>query len=110
MKRRDLLVGAPAAIGVTLVTRPARAAGAGTVKVGLIASLSGFAAAAGHEMVNGWNLYWNARNNMAGGSKIVTTVYDDSGNPAQGLNQARRAIEQDGAQMLIGPYLANVGY
>jgi branched-chain amino acid transport system substrate-binding protein len=112
MKRRDLLVGAPVAVGLTVVARPRRAssAQARTVKAGLIATLTGFAAAAGHEMVNGWNLYWSPRDNMVGGSKLVTKIYDDGGNPAQGLNQARRAVEEDGVQMLLGPYLANVGY
>jgi branched-chain amino acid transport system substrate-binding protein len=46
---------------------------------------------------------------MAGGRKIVTTVYDTGSNAGRALDQARRAVEQDGAQMVVGPYLANEG-
>jgi branched-chain amino acid transport system substrate-binding protein len=43
------------------------------------------------------------------GTKIDTTYYDTSSNPNTALTQARRAVEQDGVQLLIGPYLANEG-
>src|SRR5579875_899892 len=110
MKRRDLLVGGPLALAVTSAGMRSANAQSGTVKVAILASLSGFAAAAGHDMVSGWNLYWSARNNTVAGVKIETTTYDDAGSPQQGLNQIRKAVEQDGAQMVLGPYLANVGY
>jgi branched-chain amino acid transport system substrate-binding protein len=109
MKRKELLVGGSALAVTAVGVRKARAE-SGTVKVALLAPLTGFAAAAGHDMVNAWDLYWSARSGMAGGAKIVTTVYDTAGTPQTGLNQARKAIEQDGAQMILGPYLANVGY
>lgn len=79
------------------------------VKVALLAPLTGFAAAAGHDMVNAWTLWWSQHNDMAGGTKVVTKVYDTGSNPATALNMARRAVEQDGAQMCLGPYLANEG-
>ena len=110
MKRRDLLVAAPAALAVVSSGMRRARAESGTVKVALLAPRTGFAAAAGHDMVAGWSLYWEGRGNMAGGAKIVTTVYDTAGTPQVGLNQARKAVEQDGAQMILGPYLANVGY
>ena len=110
MKRRDLLVGAPFALALTSANVRKACAESGVVKVALLAPLTGFAAAAGHDMVHGWDLYWSGRGNMAGGAKVVTTVYDTAGTPAIGLNQARKAVEQDGAQMILGPYLANVGY
>ncbi|MFN2459413.1 MAG: ABC transporter substrate-binding protein [Candidatus Velthaea sp.] len=88
---------------------PAAAADAGVIKVAVLAPETGTAAAAGHDMVNGWTLYWAERNNMVSGKRIATTVYDTASNPAHALDQARRAVEQDGAQLVVGPYLANEG-
>ena len=88
---------------------PARAADAGPIKVALLAPTSGSAAAAGHDMVAGWQLYWKEHDNKVAGRTVQTTVYDTTSNAAHALDQARRAVEQDGAQMIVGPYLANEG-
>jgi len=88
---------------------PLRAAESGPIKVALLAPTSGSAAAAGHDMVAGWTLYWKERGERVAGRSIVTTVYDTNSNAAHALDQARHAVEQDGAQMIVGPYLANEG-
>jgi branched-chain amino acid transport system substrate-binding protein len=88
---------------------PVRSADAGPIKVALLAPTSGSAAAAGHDMVAGWELYWKEHNNKVAGRTVQTTVYDTASNPAHALDQARHAVEQDGAQMIVGPYLANEG-
>jgi len=88
---------------------PIRAAETGTIKVALLAPTTGTAAAAGHDMVNGWTLWWADHGGMVAGRKIETTVYDTASNPAHALDQVRRAVEQDGAQLVVGPYLANEG-
>lgn len=90
------------------VAPPARAA-SGVIKVALLVPQTGNAAAAGHDMVNGWNLWWSERGATVAGHKIETTVYDTASNPAHALDQIRRAVEQDGAQIVVGPYLANEG-
>jgi branched-chain amino acid transport system substrate-binding protein len=81
----------------------------GVIKVALLAPTTGNAAAAGHDMVNGWNLYWQQHGASVAGKRIETTVYDTASNPSRALDQARHAVEQDGAQMIVGPYLANEG-
>ena len=88
---------------------PARAADAGPIKVALLAPTSGSAAAAGHDMVAGWTLYWKEHNDKVAGRAVQTTVYDTASNAAHALDQARHAVEQDGAQIVVGPYLANEG-
>lgn len=93
----------------SLVPRAALGADTGVIKVALLAPITGNAAAAGHDMVNGWNLWWSEHGSSAGGRKIQTTVYDTGSNAARALDQARRAVEQDGAQIIVGPYLANEG-
>src|ERR1700681_2553927 len=91
------------------VPRPAPSADAGPIKVALLAPTSGSAAAAGHDMVAGWELYWKERGGKVAGRTVQTTVYDTASNAAHALDQARHAIEQDGAQIVVGPYLANEG-
>ncbi len=88
---------------------PARSADAGPIKVALLAPTSGSAAAAGHDMVAGWELYWKEHNNKVAGRTVQSTVYDTNSNAAHALDQARHAVEQDGAQIIVGPYLANEG-
>ena len=101
-----------AAAFVTLSTgvpSAAHSADAGPIKVALLAPTSGAAAAAGHDMVAGWTLYWKEHDGKVAGRTVQTTVYDTASNAAHALDQARHAVEQDGAQMIVGPYLANEG-
>jgi branched-chain amino acid transport system substrate-binding protein len=89
---------------------PTVAAATGSaLKVGLLAPTTGVAAAPGHDMINGWKLWWAQHGDVASGVKVDTAYYDTASNPNTALTQARRAIEQDGIQVLIGPYLANEG-
>jgi len=85
------------------------AAGATPLKIGLLAPTTGVAAAPGHDMINGWKLWWAQHSTTVAGTAIDTTYYDTGSNPNQALTQARRAVEQDHVNLLIGPYLANEG-
>jgi branched-chain amino acid transport system substrate-binding protein len=85
------------------------AATAGTLKIGLLAPTTGVAAAPGHDMLNGWKLWWSQHGDTVAGVRIDTMYYDTASNPNTALTQARRAVEQDGVQLLMGPYLANEG-
>lgn len=107
MKRLVALVAC--AIAIAALGSPGRAAPSEVLKVALLAPTSGSAAAAGHDMVAGWTLYWKEHGNTVAGRTIQTTVYDTNSNPAHALDQARHAVEQDGAQIIVGPYLANEG-
>ncbi len=85
------------------------AATAGALKIGLLAPTTGVAAAPGHDMLNGWKLWWSQHGDTVAGVRIDTMYYDTASNPNTALTQARRAVEQDGVQLLMGPYLANEG-
>jgi len=91
------------------VATPTQSAENGPIKVALLAPTSGSAAAAGHDMVAGWTLYWKQHGGKVAGRTVQTTVYDTASNAAHALDQARHAVEQDGAEMIVGPYLANEG-
>jgi branched-chain amino acid transport system substrate-binding protein len=88
--------------------RPAQGAGQ-AIRIGILASTSGVAAAAGHDMINGWKLWWSEHGATVAGHAVVTSYYDTASNPNTALTMARRAVEQDHVQMILGPYLANEG-
>lgn len=108
-RRTFARLAAGTAAATVAVPRIAVAAEPAVLKFALLAPTSGDAAAAGHDMVDGWNLYWKTHGDVVAGRRIQTSVYDTNSNPTRALDQARRAIEQDGAQVVIGPYLANEG-
>src|SRR6202790_2922243 len=99
-KRALSLVVALAMLGI-LFPAPGRSAESGPIKVALLAPTSGSAAAAGHDMVAGWTLYWKEHGGKVAGRTIQTTVYDSTSNAAHALDQARHAVEQDGAQIIV---------
>jgi len=79
----------------------------GTLKVGYISPITGNFAIAGQEMVDGWNLYWEINGTEAGGVTVETIVEDDAGNPELSLTKARKLVESDGVDVVVGPLLAN---
>ncbi len=109
IRAKAVSLGALLAMRCAGVPSPRPSAGAGPRKVALLAPTSGFASAAGHDMVAGWELYWKEHGGKAAGRTIQTTVYDTASNAPHALDQARHAVEQDGAQVIVGPYLANEG-
>jgi len=109
VKRQGFLKAGAGALASAAAPRISVAAEPTPLKFALLAPLSGPSAAAGHDMVNGWELYWKTHGDVVAGRRIVTTTYDTNSNPTRALDQARRAIEQDGAQVVVGPYLANEG-
>ncbi|WP_449570474.1 ABC transporter substrate-binding protein [Microbacterium sp. MC2] len=80
---------------------------AGSVKVGYISPTTGNFAVAGQEMVDGWNLYWDINGAEVDGITIETIVEDDAGNPETSLTKARKLIEQDKVDFIVGPLIAN---
>lgn len=79
----------------------------GTVKVGFLSPVTGTVAAAGTEMREGWDLYWEQHENKAGGLTIQTVYEDDAGNPDTALSKAKRLIDDENVQVMVGPLLAN---
>lgn len=79
----------------------------GALKVGYISPTTGNFAVAGQEMVDGWNLYWETQGNEVNGVTIETIVEDDAGNPETSLTKARKLVEQDQVDVIVGPLIAN---
>ncbi|MGH2827437.1 MAG: ABC transporter substrate-binding protein [Actinomycetota bacterium] len=79
----------------------------GPIKVGVIVPTTGVVAAAGTDMLNGWNLYWDLNGDEVAGRTIETIHEDNAGDPTTTLTKARKLVEQDGAAVIVGTLLAN---
>jgi branched-chain amino acid transport system substrate-binding protein len=79
----------------------------GPIKVGVIVPTTGVVAAAGTDMLNGWNLYWELNGEEVTGRTIETIHEDNAGDPTTTLTKARKLVEQDGANVIVGTLLAN---
>ena len=79
----------------------------GPIKVGVIVPTTGVVAAAGTDMLNGWNLYWELNGDEVAGRTIETIHEDNAGDPTTTLTKARKLVEQDGSAVIVGTLLAN---
>jgi branched-chain amino acid transport system substrate-binding protein len=112
MDRRKFLRSSALAAGSAMLgLRAARASaqGGGPIRVGFLAPLTGAAASSGRELVDGWNLFWQQHGAAVAGRNVETIVEDDASNPDTALQKARRLVQQQGVQMLVGNVLANTG-
>ncbi|HTU00279.1 MAG TPA: ABC transporter substrate-binding protein [Candidatus Sulfotelmatobacter sp.] len=102
----------------TLAVPPVHAAAAGPspagspppFKIGFYGALTGNFAASGKDTINGLTLFLKGINYTAGGRKITVIVEDTAGDPNTALAKARKLVEEDKADVLVGPTLANEGY
>jgi branched-chain amino acid transport system substrate-binding protein len=82
----------------------------GELKVGTLFPTSGTVAAAGTDMLRGWRLWFKLNGDTVAGRKIVATQEDTAGDPTVTLTKARKLVQQDQSQLLVGPLLANEAY
>jgi branched-chain amino acid transport system substrate-binding protein len=105
------------AVGAALLVTTGCAGGAGsgdgdsgTVTVGFVSPVTGFAAALGTDMKRGWDLYWEMNGDKVGDVTVKTVYEDDAGDPEVALTKARRLVEREGVDLVAGPVLANTAY
>jgi len=79
------------------------------IRIGFMAPLTGTAASAGRELVDGWNLYWQENGLTIAGRPVEIFVEDDASIPDTALQKARRLVQQQKVDMLVGNILANTG-
>ena len=74
------------------------------VKVGVLAPLSGFAAADGKSVLTGIEIAAEEINAKGGllGRRVELVVYDDQADPKQAVSFARRLVELDKVSLVIG--------
>jgi hypothetical protein len=103
MKR---LIGAAAALALML---PGAAVAQDTIKVGILVALEGTFAAGGADGVRNVELALKKVGYMAGGKKIETVVAATDTTPATTTRMARKLIEQDKVDIILGPLSGSEG-
>ncbi len=100
---------AGAAAAETLDTT-ADAAPQGPVTVGLVTALTGVFAANGRDEENGLALALRQVVHRVAGREIRLVIEDDQGAPGQTLAKARKLVELDKVDLLMGPLTSASGY
>ena len=97
LSRRALLVGA-----ALMISAPAFADD--TIKLGLVAAMSGQSAKSGEAIVRGLSLAIDEINAKGGvlGKKVELVVRDDESNPAKGVVAARELVQREKVAALFG--------
>lgn len=75
---------------------------AGTVKVGLLVSLSGTYTTVGEDMQRGFKLYLDTHDGTLGGRKVDLIVGDEGDGPATAVPAAQKLLERDRVVALTG--------
>lgn len=79
------------------------------LKVGILVALSGPLGPSGAGVRDGFLLYVKKNGGKLGGRMVETVVEDTAGNPATGLNKAKKLAESDKVDLLLGPLSSAVG-
>ena len=108
--RRDVIVGgaATAAAAVTSIARPALAQ-SGPIKIGVLAPVSGVYASLGTHKVNGIKMLFDQNGMKIAGRPVELLVEDTEAKPQEGLRKARKLVEADQVDVLLGVLSSAVG-
>jgi branched-chain amino acid transport system substrate-binding protein len=100
LARRSLILGSAACALVTSLPAAAQE----TVKLGLVAAMSGQSAKSGEAIVRGLSIAVDEINAKGGllGKKVELVVRDDESNPAKGAIAARELVQREKVLVLFG--------
>ena len=105
--RRRVLQGT-AALAVGIAAPPILAQTKKPVRIGLLNTFSGNSAQPGEYNLNGMNIYFERIKWTVAGRKIEVIKEDDQFNPQIGLQKARKFVESDKVDLILGPQGSNV--
>jgi branched-chain amino acid transport system substrate-binding protein len=109
LTRRTFLGSIAAAAAGAVVGRARRAAGqAGPLKIGLLLPYSKVYAVLGESITDGLSLAFEREGWTVGGRRVELIKEDDEVNPQVGLRKAKKLIESDGVDFLVGPVSSGV--
>jgi len=100
--------GAGAVLASNLAARGSRAQTDKPIRIGVLNSFTGAIAYSGVNNLNGMSLYFDSINWTVGGRKIEVIKEDDQFNPQVGLQKAKKLVESDNVDMLVGVQASNV--
>ncbi len=114
LTRRNLLA-AGAAAGVVAAARdfefaaPAIAQNA-PLKIGVLSPISGVMASLGANKLNGIKMFLAEKDNKVDGRPIELVIEDTEFKPQEGMRKARKLVEQDNVDILLGVLNSAFGY
>lgn len=91
------------AVSVLALCSAAGTASAEDIKIGLISILEGTFAVSGTDAIRGAELAILEAGGAVDGKNIVLTTMSSDGSPDAAVNAARKLIEQDGVDIILGP-------
>jgi len=97
------------AVVLALLTGPAPAQ-APPIKIGFITDLTGVAAQAAKDMVNGLTMYLDEIGYQMAGRKVELIVEDSQGRPDVALSKLRKVVEHDRVHLVAGVLFGHLGY
>jgi branched-chain amino acid transport system substrate-binding protein len=111
--RRSLSTAVPVATALLLTVIalvPASSAQKGPIRIGFLAPLTGGAAQAGRDSVNGFAMYLEEVGHQIAGRKVEVIVEDTGGSPPTALAKFRKFVENDRVHLVAGEVFAHIGY
>ncbi|WP_137392375.1 ABC transporter substrate-binding protein [Rhodoligotrophos defluvii] len=111
LTRRFILAATGAALMAGSLAAGVHAQDKPPVRIGAILPLSGAGAFDGQLAAEGMEAMAaliNDKGGILGGRKIELVKYDDKGTPEEGVSAAKRAIEQDNVDVLVGGWFSAV--
>jgi len=82
----------------------------GPIRIGFMTDLTGPAAQAAKDMVNGITLYLDEIGSQMAGRKVELIVEDSQGRPDAALTKLRKIVEHDRVHLVAGVLFGHIGY
>jgi branched-chain amino acid transport system substrate-binding protein len=105
----------PIIIGILVVSvalafdnTPASAANPAPIKIGILAPQTGAFAEAGQDIIESFKIALDDVNYKVAGRQIQLIIEDTEGKPATGVSKAKKLVELDKVDFLVGPYSSAV--
>src|SRR5438477_1856 len=80
------------------------------IKIGFVTDLTGIAAQAAKDMVNGLTLYLDEIGSQMAGRKVELIVEDSQARPDVALSKMRKLVEHDRVHLVAGVLFGHLGY
>ena len=106
IKRRAVVKGIAASVGVAGLKMPAVVAQPATLKLGLLTVKTGPLAQGGSQMSQGIEVFLKEKNNTLSGRKTELLSADTAGNPAGAKTKLIELVERDHVDIILGPFAA----
>lgn len=81
-----------------------------SIKIGMLAPITGNAAAPGADMRDGLRLLLKEKGNTLGGRPIELIIEDSASDASTAVTKAKKLVENDGVSLIVGPLMATEAY